>query len=620
MSCPSRPPVRRRGPGPPEAEQADDPTLAERWRRAERLYGMGLTREAAEQFKHLETISSGSPLEGYALLRAAEVFETAGGMATAATLYERVTKYPRHAAHAWEGALRSQRADRQLGRALAAAQERLRLPDPPDSLVAQAAELTALTGVEPLSLDLTRGLDKRWRVGVPINVRHSRRDAGLRIMSTGEQEIASFDLRRTTGPVRVTLDVEVVDLQWGSQLVFELEAPGTPELSIRIGNGGGGEVYRSSLSCPSPRLAAEPPLEEIRDRPLRFEWEFEDDTGHTNCQVFRGSKRSARPGGSQALEPFATRSHFPRDAVSVPDGPVRLVIRGLDSERTSAELIVRRLELSGLAPRGDGATSQTSLERADHFLAIGQPDAALAQLSRTPRTERGAHWLLARAVVADDLLEKTEAIRWLKRAVAADPELGGLSGPLFRNQLDRFEAPLRAALGDVYFPTLWRHLENAIVYHPNTPRVDKLLTQHLDGVEDLDLDAFESPEDSLAQLALLAHRSAAWRRKGRRVYARRSLERAELLAEQLLASVGKGELSNDIAAAKAYASVERSLQQLEEDDRDGAIAALHVAVACSPTPQALADNLSVRSEFESLRGLPGWGIVEQARRLGPTPR
>lgn len=577
----------------------------ERWARAEALIAMGLHDTAADRFETLAKLSAGTAAEGRALLRAAQIVERVSSLERAARLFERAADFPAIEATAWEGAFRCYLADHWHERALDAARARLALTEPPPEMVTRATELERLLGRTTIRLDFSQSLDERVRILAPLNVRRDTAGGGLHLTSVGQGKLLELPLQRTEGHLRVAVKLDIERLDWASQFEIRVVRDGAVIHRFSIQHFGGGEVAMAQLRCPGVPHAYSYRFAEMVDGTLEITMQLDPASDNALCSI-------ASVDGAEFLRRLAP----PLQPV-VSSGPVTLQIHAGSLHHTTAEVLLRSIELDGFALR---PTTPTPIDRIHHWLAMGQPSQALEILDGLAGESDPAR-AMTRALILDRLGQSERAAQALEIALAHDAELGGLIGTLFRDHLERFEGPLRAALGDEYYQKFWTYNADVLVAHESAPHAVELLTRHLDGLDGLPLDAFGAADASQAHLWMLARRAGAWRQAGRLGFAKRDIERALTLGAHILAR--ERALDEDLAAqigrALAYASRERAVVELTAGQRDAAIDALLQALHDSPSPEVFADTLVVRKELAALRDHPRWAAIELARRLSPEP-
>ncbi|MCB9761057.1 MAG: protein kinase [Alphaproteobacteria bacterium] len=573
------------------------------WSRAEDLVAIGLTEEAQARFEELADHHAGTPTEGLARMRAAELAEQEGQLAAAAALYRRAARDPAQAAAGWTGAWRCLRADRRFEGALDAARARIALPDPPPELVSDAEALTAWLAQSPFTLDFTQAPDPDWLLDGRLGAQWDAQARGLRTLAHRLWPALSIPLVWDGGPISLTVTLEPGRMDWASRAHLGFEAPGEPPRGgvSWTWSGGGGELGWGAICWGQINngFTWRDGRRELKGE-VTWTWTYSPDEGMASCTM-------------QTPDGVVDHHTYTLPDPPLTPGPVSLTLTAQTGENAVSEALLKRVTLRGFTP---GAAHADAVAQASALLTRGHPAEALVVLG--DRDDLDAE--LARLVALDALGREDEVRARVKRALAHDPTLGGTLEVLLLFAPDRFAEAVHAALGDRYFPVFFRAYETIFSMHPDAPRTLDAATRWLDGLEALPPDAYAAFEDRVAQTRLLTVRARAWRREGRAGRAQEDLARAEQVIAGMQAAAGL-DLPTRATVGRLHQDLERERARLHLDRRepDAALAALLRALDAAPSPDVFADVLTADPTLESLRALPGWAPIAAARKAATPP-
>jgi hypothetical protein len=209
-----------------------------------------------------------------------------------------------------------------------------------------------------------------------------------------------------------------------------------------------------------------------------------------------------------------------------------------------------------------------------------------------------------------------------RREAALLAAIGGcedrlLIGRLLRQRPEHLGADLRRLCGaDLYFTIMVEVWFNAIHQHPESTTVGRVLTTQTAGLERWQP---RDPADRHAVLTLLCARARARVSLGTPGPNRADLERAVELGDRWLAEAEKlAAGQTQLATQLGFCRVDLAAERLDRGEHDGAIETLRETLRRSPTPEVLADMLTIDPRFASLRERAAWReLIEPARAGEP---
>nr|WP_276600182.1 MULTISPECIES: protein kinase [unclassified Nannocystis] len=516
------PPLARPAPEARPIGDVDDPALIDAWRHAEELAALGLPRRSADELAAIARLSGHAHED--MLLRAADLYATAGEHAAAAEHYLAAAARPDQAAGALAGAIASRRELGDYAAALELAIRRAALPGL-DLRVRREAEaeldtLRRATAERPqLALRFDRPLDAAWRIFDPLSFARSPGDQSLSLQTSSEQLIAEYPLEWDGGTAALTVDGALGDLEWGTSLAIAVTPVDSDDVYL-------GVRFESHNRSERPDQEVFPitgpngataywagTIQPGEARRFRLGMRHFPDLGTTHLEI-------TQDGG----EPRRVVTKHP--IKSPPPGPLRLrVINRPVQPDSVADLQVFAVELSGLR-RADPLPADPSLAVA-RLVAEEEIEAALERLAAAPAAGPEALWridLLARAGRLD------EAADHLRSSLAGLPEdhpfHARLSQRLMRDP-DNFLLAAKRALGPALYDIFLDPGRNEILWRPARIR------HHLADLADLPREppARDGPEALRHHRSALLLRGLAWQRAGRDDLSVRDLEAALPLFE-----------------------------------------------------------------------------------------
>ncbi|MCB9764328.1 MAG: serine/threonine protein kinase [Alphaproteobacteria bacterium] len=559
-----------------------DPALRDTWRRAEVLAVLGMPEVAAERMLDIADLSASASVD--ALLRAAALLEEAGQREAAGQVRTRAAREdPAQAAQHLEEATRLFLDDGQFALAIEAATRRLALPEPPPGLAAHRDALKGLLKPQT-TVDFTHPADPLWRLLRPMGAGWAD---GLVLESVGAAEVLALPVRAEGAPLRLSVTLALGQMDWGTgwELRFRVPERRSPLALVVLSTGGGGRRGRGVI-CPGAPFEAQKNFNDETD-PLLGEvtitWQYDPQVEVARCTV-------TRPQG----EDFSVRYAMKADLGDGED--LALVLKSNTTIGGVAALRILRVELSGLTPR---AVPPSPSEEAWLALSWGAYERALSLLP----AEGSVADRLARATALEALGERAGAEALLAEALREDPDLDGLTDDLLLLRADQLGQLLRGLLGDGLLPVL-RAAGGPLDAHPeDAPQLEELLVRA------------RTPKSASADdlIWLLAHRGAAWRRRGALDSARSDLEAAVALTEGLPpATDPRAQADRDRLVAETQ--VELARVHLAGGVLDEAVEAVVRAVDRAPAPEVMADRLAMDPTLDALKTAPGWAPIEAARR------
>ena len=578
-------------PPPAQVEGA----LREAWRRAEDLYAMGQASIAIERLEVLARLAVGTPVEALALYRAGQLAESSPESAltltTAGHYYERAADAGISLAPAaLHAARRCYAGDLRPNKELVVLERLIRLGGDDAALWRRHAQLVSLLAEDVLTLRLGEELPAGLQLQSPTGTRWAPELGGMRhtVSQIGESLALPLSWNGDYASVEVVLDLKRMD--WSSKWRLSLQNDGG-EVYLGLESNGGGNVVMFEARCTAmhSQLHKAPLIEHLGET-LTLRLELNASEGLGSCGL--------------SGDDIERRMVIPITEPPTP-GPLRLTISQPTLQAGVNEVVLREVRLQGLQLQ---APEHPRLLTAHHQLASHHPDRALEILSDASDVPS----VVARAAAREELGRSEEADRLLISALAEDPTLGGYTRRLFQTGLDRFEAPLRAALGPDYFAHFWSNLMPILNMHAEEEYALDYLTNHLTGLRSHQP---PTPEAFLIQQRLLLRRGAAWRQSGRSVLAHQDLT---LVLENLETWREAGPhpgLETETLQLQSDALQEYALIALARQQPELAMANLTRALALSPTPTILADAINIQPRFTPLREQPEWSVIEEARKI-----
>ncbi len=598
-------PLPRASSAPVEAPaDLGDPGLVRDWQRASQLERVGLAREAATTLRDAAHFAGDPHHRRVMLGRAGDILLADGDDAGARDLFRQVAADPRLAPAALA---KSAEAAVQLGRYADAHAALLTLLGLPGVSAAQVQAARArLVEVEPLArpahefrVDFDRPLAPAWHIHDPSAVRRDPGEGVLRITTfAGQREVAALPILWDGGPLRLHVDLVREHLELGASLRVVVRGDdGSLWLGAGLAASGGGGLVDASVQCWNRHHGVWETVDDHAQtsadtrESLRVRVEVLPGVGPDTCTVTdeRGTTRRLR--GSPTAPGPAGRYWL---SIGVyPDRPIDLAM----TRASIRSIQVEGAEVLPPAPESGAAAARRKL-------AEGQPLAALALLSEQdtqlaepdgPDPQR----FLWEAVAHDDLDHGPERVAALRRALPTD-----LTAPLdpavlrlLRLRPTSMGAALRELLGPRFFAAYDAAWGSTIHHHRYDPYLHRRITSDL-----ADLDAFapHSPAEWSLKFRLLALRGRSWLRLGVTDRAREDLRAAAAMLPQ----VPVGETAHIVAlvwilAAKVTAS----------EDRDEALGYARIAVATSPTPELVAEQLRSDPDLGAFQADPAWAAV-----------
>jgi predicted Ser/Thr protein kinase len=601
-------------PNLPLAPPTEDDALRASIARAEVLATIGLPLRAAAELRKLARVAE-PELAANLWVRAAELLEARGHRLAAADLYAQACADPQLLGERAAATRRKAiQLYEQVHRFRAAADMAAAALELDPSLQAEHARLQALASDEPqLVFDFDEPLDAGWTID-PLAVR--RRGGRLEFDLGGAEQdvVARRELEYRGGRFAIDVELDIELIEWGSEINVALRPVGgehLPALPVGAATRGGGGLYKLEFACVGLQVAepgvvgypisqprAELPEDHRRYR-LRTELvpsQSDDDSGNVWCSAEGNGVHieSAVPNaglfpGRYELVIFGSRvDRWSRAAGSID----RIVISGVHdvdppppspAEQLARELAEGRMEavLEGL----DAATTLPTRERALlEFLALdelGRPD------------EREAALISALGPCGEDEASRT------------------LVGTLLRHRPEHLAADLRRLCGmDRYYSIFMQVWATAIYQHPDATAVGRVLT-----TQTTELERWQPRDvaDRHAVLALLCARARARLSLGTPGPNRADLQRAVELGDKWLAE-GEAPGRTELASQLGRCRVDLAAELLDRGEANGAIETLRETLGRSPTPEILADMLTIDPRFASLRERPDWReLIEPAR-------
>ena len=579
-----------------------DPALVRAWQRASQLERVGLTREAATTLRDAAHFAGDPHHRRLVLDRAGDILLARGDESIAGDLFRQVAADP---ALAPAALAKAAEAATRLGRyadAHAALQALIGLraatPTQIEAAHVDIAELAPLARPEhSFRVDFDRPLGPAWHIEDPSVVRRDPGDGVLRVTTfPGQHELAALPIAWDGGPLRVHVDLVREHLELGASLRVVVRGDdGSLWLGGGVAASGGGGLVDRALQCWNRHhgvwdaidTRAQASAEE--HEALRLRIEYLPGMGPLTCAVtdgrglvhrFQGSPAAPAPGGRYWL------------SIGVfPDRPIDLAM---------SRAAIRSIQVEGAEALPPLPESPAAAAR--RRLAEGEPLAALAQWSEHDTSLTGPpdpQRFIWEAVAHDDLHHGPELVAALRRALPLDP--AEPLDPVLLRLLHLRPASIGAALRELLGPRFFAVYEAAWGTTIHHHRYDAFLHRQL--TSDLaDLDAFapQSDPEWALKFRLQALRGRSWLRLGVTERAREDLR----AAAAMLPRMPPGETAHIVAlvwilAAKVTAS----------EDASEALGYAQVAVATSPTPELVAEQLRSDPDLGAFQGDPAWAGV-----------
>jgi predicted Ser/Thr protein kinase len=583
--------------------------------RAEDLATIGLSLRSAAELRKLARVAD-PELAAHLWVRAAELLEAQGHKLEAADLYAQASTDPQQLGmRAGPTRRKAMRLYEEVHRFRAAADmaaSALELMGSEATLQVERDRLEALAKNDPeLMFDFDTPLDDGWIVD-PLAVR--RRGGRLELSLGGAEQgiVARRELQWSGGRLALEVDLEVERIEWSSEISVELRPlDGGPDASLGVGamTRGGGGLYQLSLKCagnnPSEPGAKGYPISqphaELPEDGQRFRLRAELVPGRTWCTADGSGVHVETMQPDPGLAP----------------GRYELVIRGSQMERWGrATASIDRIVITG---GGEVSESQPAL-LAEHIardLAEGRMEAALASL-HDPSAQLGLDvrdQALLSFIALDELGQPDRREAALIAAIGHcdDPRSRVLVGRLLRQRPEHLGPDLRRLCGvDDYFAILLEVWGAAIYQHPDSATIGRVLT-----TQTAELERWQprDPADRHVVLTLLCARARARLSLGTPGPNRADLERAVELGDRWLAevqAVGQSKLATQLG----WCRVDLAAERLDRGEADGAIETLRETLRRSPTPEILADMLTIDPRFVSLRERAAWRELIDPARAG----
>lgn len=616
-------------PGQPLDTHVED-ALGASIARAEDLATIGLSLRSAAELRKLARVAE-PELAAHLWVRAAELLEAQGHRLEAADLYAQASIDARllgmRAGPTRRKAMQLYEAVHRLRAAADMAASALELDSSDAALQAERTRLETLANDDPeLVFDFDDPLDSSWIVD-PLAV---RRRAGRLELSMGGKEvdvIARRELYWSGGRLALEVELEVERIEWSSEIMVELrpldDPPAMAGAPLRVGalTRGGGGLYQLYLKCagdrlPEPGVEGYPisqPQAELPEDRRRFRLRAElvpGPTGKTWCTADGSGVHVETALPDPGLAP----------------GRYELVIHGSQVERWGrATASIDRIVITGGQDVPEHDRQPGSLADAiARDLAEGRMEAALAGL-HDAGTQLGLDArdrALLQFVALDELgqPERREAALITAIDDCGDDERSRvLVGRLLAQRPEHLGADLHRLCGaDDYFSILVEVWATAIYQHPESATVGRVLTTQTVGLERWQP---RDVADRAAVLTLLCARARARSSLGTPGPNRADLERAVELGDRWQAEAeaeGKAETEpvgpTKLATQLGWCRVDLAAERLDRGEEDGAIETLRETLRRSPTPEILADMLTIDPRFVSLRERAAWReLIEPAR-------
>jgi predicted Ser/Thr protein kinase len=600
--------------GQPSDAHVEDEAFRAAIARAEDLATIGLPLSAAAALRKLARVAE-PELAAHLWLRAAELLEASGHRLEAAELYAQASADP---APLGERASATRREAMQLyeqvHRFRAAADmaaSALELAGDDAALASEHARLEALASEAPrLVFDFDESLDAGWTID-PLAVRRRSGRLELSLGGTEQDVIARRELQWDGGRLSLEVDLEVELIEWSSAIEVSLRpVAGPPEHNLRVGakTVGGGGLYNLMLECvaenvPEPGAQGYPiaqPQAELPEDRRKFRLRAElVPTRRTWCTA---------QGPGVHVE------------VGLPDpklvpGRYELVIRGSNMERWGrAAASIDRIVVIGARELSEAErTPESPAASLARDLAEGRMEAVLEGLDASAALEPRERALL-KFLALDELGRPEQREQALIAALGScgdDATSRVLVGRLLRHRPEHLGPDLYRLCGaDKYFSILTEVWGSAFYQHPDSTTAGRVLTTLTAGLERWQP---ENPADRHKVLTLFCARARARASLGTPGPNRADLERAVELGDRWLAEdgvVGHADLATQLGRCRVDLAAER----LDRGEADGAIENLRETLERSPTPEILADMLTIDPRFGSLRERAAWrDLIEPAR-------
>jgi hypothetical protein len=555
-----------------------DASVEEAWARSEVVGALGLLGEAAGQLERLTAITPHAPTQLALHTRAAKLWADGGFPQEAGQALVRAARLSDDPLPLLERARRHLHAAVDIAGELEviatmgahdAVTEELRA-----SLEAREAQLRPLQQPQ-VTLAFDDALSPSWVVLAPGLVSRIP-GQGLRVQPALDGELASVPLRRSSGPLRVDLDISVPRGEWGSQLELVLQPAGErdanrePLLQVRVD----GSDQRNAVMVRGPRWYSMPAT---RREHGEAAWR-----GSLTFSYLPEVHRVALEVAGNGIEVERYWSNVAAEHAP-PSGDVDLVLRTRRPQGLGGTYVIERISLSGPGVE----TRVTGTEDAGRALADGKPAAALERADGVTR------WL-----ALSDLGRADEGLDLLRAAVADEASQGRLIG-LLRARPQQVAPALSAVMGPrwlLWFSEAWHDVTPS----PHTLQTTSTWASLLGDLDDVRLVDFPEHADRLALARLARDRAAVQQAAHQPGLADDSLALARAWGERTVSDA-----RTEVARTQARASLSETWLQMARTrvgrgDLAGARAPLTEALAVSPTPSMLAEGIDADDPLRAL--------------------
>ena len=591
-----------------------DAGLVRAWQRASQLERVGLTREAATTLRDAAHFARDPHHRRLMLSRAGDILLAHGDESGAGDLFRQVAADPGLAPAALAKVAQAAIGLGRYADAHAALQALIGLPAAtPAQIQAAQAEIVE---IEPMArpahsfrVDFDRPLGPAWRIEDPSAVRRDPGEGVLRVTTfPGQRELAALPISWDGGPLRLHVDLVREHLELGASLRVVVRGDdGSLWLGAGVAASGGGGLVDQALQCWNRHhgvwdaIDTRPQASADEHEALRLRVEYLPGMGPLTCSVTDGGGLVHRFRGPAAAP--APRGRYWLSIGVFPDRPIDLAM---------SRAAIRSIHVEGAEPLPPEPESPAAATR--RRLAEGEPLAALVHSSEqdTGLTAGASDPLrfVWEAVAHDDLHHDAELVAALRRALPTDATtpIDPVLLRLLHLRPASFGAALRELLGPRFYAVYDAAWGTTIHHHRYDPFLHRQLTTDL-----ADLDAFSPQTDAewALKFRLLALRGRSWLRLGVTERAREDLR----AAAAMLPKVPPGETAHIVAlvwilAAKVTAG----------EDPSEALGYAHVAVATSPTPELVAEQLRSDPDLGAFQGDPAWaGVFAPTSPTAPTP-
>jgi len=575
--------------------------LTRAWQRASQLERVGLTRAAATTLRDAAHFAGDPHHRRLMLDRAGDILLAHGDESGAGDLFRQVAADPALAPAALAKAAQAAIGLGRYADAYAALQALIGLPAAtPAQIRAAQAEIVE---IEPMArpahsfrVDFDRPLGPAWRIADPSAVRRDPGEGVLRVTTfAGQRELAALPIAWSGGPLRVHVDLVREHLELGASLRVVVRGDdGSLWLGAGVAASGGGGLVDQALQCWNrphgvwDAIDTRPQASADEHEALRLRIEYLPGMGPLTCAVTDGRGVVHRFRGPTAAP--APRGRYWLSIGVFPDRPIDLAM----SRAAIRSIQVDGAELLPPAPESPAAAMR-------RLLAEGEPLAALLAMSEQDAApgEPDPLRFIWEAVAHDDLHDGASLVATLRRALPTDATtpIDPVLLRLLHLRAASFGAALRELLGPRFYAVYDAAWGTTIHHHRYDPFLHRQLTTDL-----ADLDGLSPQTDAewALKFRLLALRGRSWLRLGVTERAREDLR----AAAAMLPKVPPGETAHIVAlvwilAAKVTAG----------EDPSEALGYAKVAVATSPTPELVAEQLRSDPDLGAFQGNPAWASV-----------